>query len=471
MKKIIFWMTALLSFVMINAQCNDGNDGNCGLQPQSSFELKDYGSGILWDNVEYKLTTTPNENTVPAGLEHFKSDPKFMFENQKAANQDQRKQFTEDRIKNEMNLNSKGDMSKGQWSEDGTKFTYHGTELRKEALERTGFSDIHFHEDGSVTLLSSEGSLTLKNGKPSGGSLLPQRAPTSAPQMTGSGGGGGGGGGAGGSLEERFQQALQVMQQMAQLAQQIGGPIADAMKSGDKGNKKISSPNEFGGATATLDNGAELALLKNGKETLAAKQNKEEEEAIIKTKSNAPEVLATNSDIYIKDEIAAKTNEETLVSLQGIKGSAPSHPALTETSSYSITAAAIQTERTASFGQYIKLFDHDLDVSGRNINIYALKTFDEVEAGGQNINIYSGDIEIKFEGQKMLYPRLVKKAPYGIAVLSNKLDQKNEFKLQHFDNKKSLLVDYEEKISFGDITEEHPTKNLMIAKLRKEMWN
>ena len=109
-------------------------------------------------------------------------------------------------------------------------------------------------------------------------------------------------------------------------------------------------------------------------------------------------------------------------------------------------------------------------MSGRNIIIDTLKTFNKVRAGGQNLDVYSGDIQIQFNGQKTYYLRRVKKAPHGIAEVSNKLDKKNKFKLQHYTNRKSQFKDEDERVSSSDVVMKHPKKKLIISKMREDMW-
>lgn len=137
-----------------------------------------------------------------------------------------------------------------------------------------------------------------------------------------------------------------------------------------------------------------------------------------------------------------------------------------------VTAQIIkQVSAQETSGQYVKLIDHDIEFNGRDITVYALKTFNQLKAGGQNLKFHSGEIEIKFQNQKILYPRLVKNAPYGIKEIQNKLDQNNKFKLQHYTNRKSQLTDEDKTISVTDITTQLPKEKLIISKIRRNMWN
>ncbi|MEN9625687.1 MAG: hypothetical protein RL557_15, partial [archaeon] len=308
-------------------------------------------------------------------------------------------------------------------------------------------------------------------GAPAG----PRSAPSAGFSDGGGGGGGSGGGGGGsGGIEEAFQQAMSLAQQAAQLL----GPLAESLKSNGKG-KTSTSENSNGGTTTTLEDDAAIALTDEEKEKLLAMQNDPNQPATIETNPKENEIEITNADVIVPEQLAAEVDEQTTLELNGIDGNDPSNPPLSSSSSLnlgtiaaiiSITTSAIEEVEKVNFGQHIQLSEHDLDVSGRDLNVYALKTFNDVKAGGQNIKIHSGDIEVKIEGQKILYPRLIKKAPYGFATVSNKLDRDNQFRLQHYTDKKGIFFDKDGIVSVGDITTKHPTKNLVISQIRKEMW-
>ena len=124
-------------------------------------------------------------------------------------------------------------------------------------------------------------------------------------------------------------------------------------------------------------------------------------------------------------------------------------------------------------GQSIELEEHNLELNGHEIDTYALKTFNELKAGGQNLKFYSGESILEFNNQQTLFNRLPKKIPYGAKLVVNKLDQNNKFNLKHYTNRLGELTEAEDenkRISVGDITTKHPTKNLIIAEIRKEMW-
>ena len=271
---------------------------------------------------------------------------------------------------------------------------------------------------------------------------------------SGGGGGSAGGGGGGGGIEQSFQEAFQVAQQMVQLAQSLLGPLAESMKSNGKGKTSVSGPNEFGGVTAELEDGAGIALNKNGEDTLLALN--EDGKSVVKTKKDEEETELENVDFLVPKQLAGEVEQTTTLQLAGTEGNSPSNPPSSSNS---------EIPEVGSSGTVYTLF-----FPGRDINVYALKTFEDVEAGGQNIKIFSGDIEIKIEGQRIMYPRLVKNAPYGFAQLSNKLDQENKFRLQHYEDKKGIFYDGQQITSIGDITTNHPKQKLMISKVREDMW-
>ena len=225
------------------------------------------------------------------------------------------------------------------------------------------------------------------------------------------------------------------------------------------------------------------------------------------------------------EQLAAKVSDETTLVLNGIDGDDPNNPSKTHkgleiknllagigiTQSNKQTTTAIilplslkstkilktipqTTSITAYFitgkatietnnkitgnaiglgGQSIELLTHDIEINGHDIDSYALKTFNELKAGGQDLKFYSGESLLEFNNQQTLFNRLPKKIPYGIKKITNKLDQNNKFNLKHYTNRLGELTEAEDenkRISVGDITTKHPTKNLIIAEVRREMW-
>ena len=115
--------------------------------------------------------------------------------------------------------------------------------------------------------------------------------------------------------------------------------------------------------------------------------------------------------------------------------------------------ALITGKVIGSTGQSIQLINHDLNVDGHDMDIYPLKTFNNVEFGGNNLHLFNGNIHMAFNGQRIMYSRLVYNAPHGIKRIKNKLEiNQNEFILQHYTDKSGELTDKNKIISVGDIT-------------------
>jgi hypothetical protein len=136
----------------------------------------------------------------------------------------------------------------------------------------------------------------------------------------------------------------------------------------------------------------------------------------------------------------------------------------------SVTAQITGNAISDTSGQYITFEQDDLDFNGREIEIYALKTFDEIKAGGQDLDFYSANFRIKFDQQRIYTNRLQPNAPFGANIIQNKLDQNTEFRLQHYTDKKGDLSDKDKRVTITDITTNHPKEQLTIAKIRKNMW-
>jgi len=280
--------------------------------------------------------------------------------------------------------------------------------------------------------------------------------------------------GAGGNMMQGIQGAMSAIQQAIGML----GPLIESLKSNGKGETNVASNNQ-GGSEARFSNGAAGAFVdENGNDIFLAKENEdnEKEETIIATLADGT-VDITDADLLVPQQLAAKISDATNVQFGGIDGNYPGFLSEDYIENYnSITAAVISGEviidgKEINFGQFIKLNEHNLDFSGRNLNIYALKTFNNIEAGGQDLKLFNGEIELEIHGQSIWYPRLVRNADYGINKLSNKLDRNNQFRLQHFSNKKSQLTDYKKIVSVGDITIKHPRNPLLlISNIRKLMW-
>ncbi|MEK6871577.1 MAG: hypothetical protein AABX16_01605 [Nanoarchaeota archaeon] len=467
---IIVLLLAILSSVIL-AQYGGGDYGQGGT---SGFAFDSYGSGVYSDP-ERGLTQTPDEDSTLATPQQLAANPQSYFGLQEPANQMQREGFTQNRMQSELDIKTDGkNTGQGQWSPDGT-YNYHGVEINQE----TKANKANFGEDGEVNLQSGDGELHLKNNNPSQGSIAPQsgaNAPAqpelSSPQA------GGGASQAEQSFDQKFQQALSTVQQLVGFLGQLATPFTDSLKSNGEGKTSVTAPNEFGGITTSLENGAAIALTAQGVERIEAMQNNPNQQATIKTKQNN-EVDLTNTNFIIPKQIAGSVQDTATLSLGGIDGNSPNHPSLQSSSLATasvqkkslLTTAAISPPQKINTNQYVTLFDHNLDIKGSHLKLHALKTFDTIDVQGSDVTFYSGDIQIKIEGQKILYPRLVKKAPYGFKTLSSTLDTDDtQFVLQHYENKKGILYEDNYITTSGDIVAQHPTKNLLIAEVRIDMW-
>ncbi len=387
--------------------------------------------------------------------------------------------------------------------EEGTKITTSPNILRLELSNGVRW-DI---QTGTGKILKA----SPLSAKPSVPSCPTCRSYPKVPQGLG---GGPGQGQAGGGQE--FQQVLQLLSQFAQ-------QIAQQMKSNGQGQTSVEQSG--GGIKATLAREAALALEDGkGNPKLLVSQNDKNKEAEINTKGKN-EVDIKNANVIVPEQLAAKVSDETTLVLNGIDGDDPNNPSKTHkgleiknllagigiTQSNKQTTTAIilplslkstkilktipqTTSITAYFitgkatietnnkitgnaiglgGQSIELLTHDIEINGHDIDSYALKTFNELKAGGQDLKFYSGESLLEFNNQQTLFNRLPKKIPYGIKKITNKLDQNNKFNLKHYTNRLGELTEAEDenkRISVGDITTKHPTKNLIIAEVRREMW-
>jgi len=211
----------------------------------------------------------------------------------------------------------------------------------------------------------------------------------------------------------------------------------------------------------TIDNGAIVGFQTGDQQTLVAGQTNLENPATIKEAGG--NTIETNNVAFIRpNEIAAETTDSTTVELNGIKGDsnfpatstlASLKPSFLERIKNLFPLNALITGKViGSTGQSIQLIDHDLNVDGHDMDIYPLKTFNNVEFGGNNLHLFNGNIHMAFNGQRIMYSRLVHNAPYGIKRIKNKLEiNQNEFILQHYTDKSGELTDKNKIISVGDI--------------------
>ncbi len=136
---------------------------------------------------------------------------------------------------------------------------------------------------------------------------------------------------------------------------------------------------------------------------------------------------------------------------------------------YGITGALIAGDMKSS--QYVALRAHDMGIGGKDIWVDNFKSFNEVEAIGSELHMIDGATEIKFNRQKIYYPRQVRFTPYFINKVSNLMDNQNYFRMIKGGDKGSFLIDGKKVATVGDKVVKHPTINgLVIAKEREEMW-
>jgi len=126
--------------------------------------------------------------------------------------------------------------------------------------------------------------------------------------------------------------------------------------------------------------------------------------------------------------------------------------------------------------QVIELIDHNLNLKGHDMSIYALKTFNEITAGGQDLRFFIGNNEFGFENQRTLISRLLSNLPYGARKISNTLDiNNNVLVVQHYTdllgNVYLLDNNGEKRVTFSDLSVPHPTeKRLIVYNDRLSMW-
>lgn len=204
-----------------------------------------------------------------------------------------------------------------------------------------------------------------------------------------------------------------------------------------------------------------------------------------------------DNSINVNNLVAARPNEavvstpsgqETNINLNGIAGSTPNFPVSSTSSTASLKPgflnklkdlfplnSLITGKAISVTGQSVDFTEHDLTVNGNNIGIYALKTFEDVEFAGNDLDFYTGNIHMSFNGQRIMYSRLVNNAPYGIKRVSNKLDiNQNRYTLQHYEDHMGELYDENHIIYVGDVTSQvgkGPYSRLLISRDRLEMFS
>lgn len=287
------------------------------------------------------------------------------------------------------------------------------------------------------------------------------------------------------------QGAGQAEQQMLALVQSIVGPLAQIMASNNKGETKASSKN--GQPTVSFDREASAQFYADNNRKFSLAQNNLDKKAnAVIGKNN---IGVENANVVVPEQLAAKTpDEKTDLFLNGIPGNDPNNPTLTEprplelrgTPVYqianyfilinkklsSILARGLVSAQTENeIGNKIVLEKHNLIVNGKDIDNYALKTFNEMNFKGQDLKFFSGKFEINVNYQKTLVSRNLKIVPYGAKKVINDLDLKNEFRLQHYINRKGEFYDGDKRVSISDIAIKHPKiDHLVVWKERENMW-
>ena len=481
--KIIFLISMLLfALALIIAQGCTGDSCTNTFQNFGGF-----GQGVLFDNQRNQLTNQPTNQegqpNSPATPDQILQDfDAFTNQFQDSANKFQQKEVDSQRMQQQFGTQVEGDPSKGQWSADGQQFNYNGVEFDEQSkcqggscpqtqFNPDGSVDFQGQEGGNMNLKSDTGQTAFKPETGGAGSYGGDGGTGSAPAGGGTTASANPGQAAAQGANQQMQevsQAMGIVQQFLGLFQGFADKLA---KTSDEGTAKITTPNQYGGLSASIDD-TTLAYMnsQNQVELFAKAQAKTGE---VNTKTTAKEITAKNVDLTVPEQAHLTIPEqETTIRLNGIKGNDPNFREATNTAAInSITGQAIINGEEVDLSQYIQFQNHDLAIGGKELTVYTLKTFNNVDAAGQDINVISGDVAIKFQGQKILYPRLVKNAPYGIKKITNQLDKENQYQLQHFTNKDSLLTDYQGIASVGDIFSTHPKiPGLVIAKIRNDMW-
>ncbi|MEK6872766.1 MAG: hypothetical protein AABW90_02015 [Nanoarchaeota archaeon] len=488
---------------------------------------------VYWDQTQQKLTfeqidpTTGQPRPEATGT-NLIQDKQFMETNWDTAKESQKIEYIK---KTYPNLKLNNNPANFKLKTDGS-LDFNGKEVFSQ--EKIGFLN---ENNAEITFggnkLSSKigrGTLTwtpiekLKYQIPQN-RLNPSQFPKTGPGNPASAHarafGGGGQPGQAGQGGSELQQLLQILGSIAQ-------QFAQQMRSNGQG-QTTATQNSQGGTKATLAREAALALEDGkGNPKLLVSQNNKEKDAEVNTKGKNNEMNIKNANIIVPEQLAAKVSDETTLKLNGIDGDDPDNPPKrhsgTTASLFGKRTTPISTQAYLSLllkkfqlklplyltkiikipeepssmteyfisfksenkitgkqisslgGQSIELNEHDLELNGHDIESYALKTFNNLEAGGQDLVFFSGDFETKFHNQQILISRTLPDVPYGVKKISNKLDRnpENSYVLQHYENANGEFKNSNDKIqrvSFSDITIEHPTNlKLIIWEEREEMW-
>ncbi|MFH1358815.1 MAG: hypothetical protein ABIH37_02935 [archaeon] len=484
-----------------------------------SSDLRTFGKGVYTDGKEYYDSPGCNgeEPCTKESGENLAKNPKKAFEHQKPMDDEQAGEYnTELLAKKDIKLSGEG-KGLGTFPNNDFKTLKVGDENieldkipkgSKISIDSSGNNQIRNPEGGLLDI--KQGSVNNVKGcaggscQVSGGSGGISSGATGSGSGGGSSGGGAGGAGAaagsglgtaaGGLFGGIGAGAEQFVRQFGNdmgLISTFSAPFMQAYQSIATNAKGQTNVNQQG---IGLSEGGGGLLQGGGVPDVAIAANKPQQDGTLTNTGDAKNIA------FVAPNLAAgKTPPGTITNLKfadATIGNDPNNLPKSESEKQTSipTANALSLPLLKSFlnifsiipfidaeevlnevigspsGQYVKFIEHDVEFNGRDIEIYALKTFNKLSAGGQDLDFYSGDIQIKFNQQKTYYPRLVKNAPFGVKQIQNKLDQNNEFNLQHYTNRKSQLTDTEERISVTDVTANHPKEKLIISKIRKEMW-
>ena len=215
----------------------------------------------------------------------------------------------------------------------------------------------------------------------------------------------------------------------------------------------------------------------DNKNTLISSQNEKSTPGQLTTTGNSlASSFSSNSITTVHAESTpiaeVSTNDKTEIILKNVNKE-DSFPATTVAIIISFLKSNFVSAQTLS-GQFVKFESQDVEMNGHDFSVKALKTFNNLEVGGKNLEFHSGENEFEFNGQKILFSRLLKDVPHGVNSISNKLDPNNKYKLQHYTNKLGELKDEEKTIYVTDLStnlEKGPYVKLKINEKRIDMFS
>jgi len=267
-----------------------------------------------------------------------------------------------------------------------------------------------------------------------------------------------------------------------QIGQQIAG-MMEGLKGGEGGSNGQGStevaPTSDGGARLKLEGGAEFyAEDEEDENQVKLAQTADSIEAIMTLQSGLDKILAeTNVQATIFDQVTVSTSPitpPTDILLAGIAGDSPSQisEALALSQEYygssGISGAVISD---LSGGQFVKLIEHSLSISGEKIVVDIFKSFDSLDGNGEELWVRNGRMNMKFEGVKIYYSRKIDDSPHSFGMIANSKDKERVFNLLEYRDNRGRLTDVMGRISVGDMSVEHPRESgLVVAKVREGMW-